>query len=201
MTRFSIGLFIAMLVQIPASDRSAIVLLAAIVGNNRTAFNELASLQNVDPCWSSSDRDFQQPSDLRRDVNRRKSFLSNPMRTICPVRCIARRRSGSPLLRRPNDHPESIWPAYIEQQTDYSGCTVFGSGRLVEGIGHGRNFKPLPESIVRAVRKELDRISSELTDSTCACEDVRPSSPNYNVLFRCFPVHQSEKKSRNASTR
>src|SRR2546422_1260363 len=29
-------------------------------------------------------------------------------------------------------YPESVWPSYIEQQTDYSGCTRFGGMTLVE---------------------------------------------------------------------
>ena len=29
-------------------------------------------------------------------------------------------------------YPESVWPLYVEQQTDYGGCTRFGSLTLVE---------------------------------------------------------------------
>jgi hypothetical protein len=29
-------------------------------------------------------------------------------------------------------YPDSVWPVYVEQQTDAGGCTRFGSGALVE---------------------------------------------------------------------
>src|SRR5262249_44221032 len=46
------------------------------------------------------------------------------------------RRYGGPADRAFFDvvtyvHPEGVWPVYVDQQTDYSGCTRFGQRALV----------------------------------------------------------------------
>jgi len=66
----------------------------------------------------------------------------------------------------------STWPVYIQQQTDYSGCTEFGPGKLTKLYGewshyrtmHGNRYKPV-------VAAELGRIQDELLRGTCACGD------------------------------
>ena len=69
-------------------------------------------------------------------------------------------------------YPQSVWPVYIEQQTDYSGCTRFGSGTLVSTyLTWAAVRRRYPTRYEDASRIQLDDIVKELTESTCACRD------------------------------
>src|SRR2546425_12633058 len=70
-------------------------------------------------------------------------------------------------------YPESVWPVYIEQQTDYSGCTSYGSGKLVAMYRRWSRFqRTFPNRYVVPVRERLGDINSPPTDSTRACGDA-----------------------------
>jgi len=61
-------------------------------------------------------------------------------------------------------------PSYIEQQTDYSGCTRFGGMTLVEVYGVWLEFqRRFPDRYVSAAKEETEAVLHELTQSTCAC--------------------------------
>lgn len=64
------------------------------------------------------------------------------------------------------------WPAYVERQTHYSGCTAFGEGRLLEinrvWSAMERDF---PGRYASAVARERAAVGEEITRSTCACGD------------------------------
>jgi hypothetical protein len=67
-------------------------------------------------------------------------------------------------------YPESVWPVYVEQQTDYSGCTRYGSGTLVKTFRTWSQFQArFPRRYIAAVQGEVERISEALIGSTCAC--------------------------------
>jgi hypothetical protein len=69
-------------------------------------------------------------------------------------------------------YPASAWPVYIEQQTDYSGCTRFGSGTLVSTYVAWATFRrQYPKRYEQASVSHLDDIVEALTGSTCACGD------------------------------
>ena len=65
------------------------------------------------------------------------------------------------------------WPIYVEPQTDYSGCTVFGEGRLLETylnwLDMARDF---PGRYASAVTRERGRVQDAIATSTCACGDA-----------------------------
>ena len=66
----------------------------------------------------------------------------------------------------------SVWPVYIEQQTDYGGCTRFGSGTLLSTYLTWTAFrKQYPRRYEEASQGYLDDVVAELTRSTCACGD------------------------------
>lgn len=68
--------------------------------------------------------------------------------------------------------PESVWPVYVEQQTDYSGCTRFGSGTLVATYLTWSVFRQqYPKRYEDASGTHLDDVKRALTESTCACGD------------------------------
>lgn len=67
-------------------------------------------------------------------------------------------------------YPVSIWPAYERQQTDYSSCTDFGTGKLTTLYGEWSHYRTLhPDKYAAVVDAELGAIVDALTRSTCAC--------------------------------
>jgi len=53
-------------------------------------------------------------------------------------------------------YPEPVWPVYIEQQTDYSGCTRFGSMSLVDTFHAWAQFqRGCPDRYVAAAKHEV----------------------------------------------
>jgi len=86
-------------------------------------------------------------------------------------------------------YPESVWPAYIEQQTDCSGCTAFGTGKLVEAYRVWSEFQTaFPDRYGTAVRNELNRVSHEVTESTCACGDATSIQRELERFIQMFPT-------------
>lgn len=66
--------------------------------------------------------------------------------------------------------PGSVWPSYLEQQTDVSGCTRYGAGELVARYADWRAFqRRFPDAYRAAVRERLKDIEREITEGTCAC--------------------------------
>lgn len=64
------------------------------------------------------------------------------------------------------------WHVYVQPQTDYSGCTVFGEGRLLETyLAWSAMERDFPDRYVSAVAKQRDRVEDRITRSTCACGD------------------------------
>jgi hypothetical protein len=69
-------------------------------------------------------------------------------------------------------YPESVWPVYVEQQTDYSGCIRFGSGTLVSTYLTWAAFRrQYPKRYETGSRSQLDEIVRTFTESRCACGD------------------------------
>jgi len=67
----------------------------------------------------------------------------------------------------------TVWPVYIEQQTDYSGCTRFGSMSLVDVYRVWSEFRgKYPDRYTAQAKTEAGHVLEELTTSTCACGDV-----------------------------
>lgn len=84
--------------------------------------------------------------------------------------------------------PDSVWPVYVEQQTDYSGCTAFGSGKLVEAYRVWDEFRTMfPDRYVVSALEQLEDVSRELTDSTCACGDSASVEAEMQRFIRVFP--------------
>jgi hypothetical protein len=89
-------------------------------------------------------------------------------------------------------YPESVWPVYVDQQTDISGCTHFGSGALVDAYRRWSAFqRAFPSRYVAAARKELDEVGARFTESTCACGDaasVRNEMQRFVAAFGTSPI-------------
>lgn len=67
----------------------------------------------------------------------------------------------------------NIWPAYTKPVTDYSGCTDYASGKLVDLFEiWGSYSSRYPGDYTDRVYKITEAISEEFTHDTCACDDA-----------------------------
>jgi hypothetical protein len=90
-------------------------------------------------------------------------------------------------------YPESVWPVYVDQQTDYSGCTRFGS--LVETYRAWFDFqRKFPGRYAAGAKKETDVVIEHLTTSTCACGDLASVENELQRFLRTFPTSSARAK-------
>lgn len=67
-------------------------------------------------------------------------------------------------------YDSSVWPVYVRQQTDHSGCTDFGPGKMTKLYGEWSHYRTLhPDKYARVVEGEVEKIVEALTKSRCAC--------------------------------
>jgi hypothetical protein len=86
-------------------------------------------------------------------------------------------------------YPRSVWPVYLEQQTDVTGCTRFGSGTLVSAyFTWAAVRRQYPRRYVDAVGEHLEDIVKELTESTCACADQASVERELTAFSRRAPA-------------
>jgi hypothetical protein len=83
----------------------------------------------------------------------------------------------------------SGWPTYIERQTDYSGCTRFGSMTLVETYRAWSAFDDKFFGYAEAARSELRAVGDAIATSTCACGDPAGVIKELDAFVREFPVN------------
>ena len=153
-------------------------------GQLEVAFNAISPLRDV----LVLDRDGngrlleslpeRQFTELRRElvgllVNREEVVFVEP--DVLFFRRLARRGDRADrafFAALSSTYPESVWPVYVEQQTDYSGCTRFGSGTLVSTYLTWAAFRRQhPNRYETGSRSHLDEIVRTFTESTCACGD------------------------------
>lgn len=92
-------------------------------------------------------------------------------------------------------YPESVWPLYVEQQTDYSGCTRFGSMTLVETYRTWFDFqRKFRGRYAAGAQKETDAVIEHLTTSTCACGDLASVERELQRFRRRFPASSARAK-------
>jgi hypothetical protein len=88
-------------------------------------------------------------------------------------------------------HPDGILPAYMQQQSDYSGCYVFDGGTITSLYGIWIAFQEsYPDHYREATQVELSRIA-EVLASTCACEgedSVRKEFENFLKIYPGSPL-------------
>ncbi len=84
--------------------------------------------------------------------------------------------------------PDSVWSAYVEQQTDYSGCTIYGGGKLTALYGKAKQFKKqLPAAYASDVNEAINDIKETFTNDTCACGDRRSVIKEFQSFINAFP--------------
>ena len=92
-------------------------------------------------------------------------------------------------------YPESVWPLYVEQQSDNGGCTRFGSMTLVETYRTWLDFqRTFRGRYTAGAQKETDSVIEQLTTSTCACGDLASVEKELQVFRRSFPTSPARAK-------
>lgn len=89
--------------------------------------------------------------------------------------------------------PEGVFPAYTEMQTDVTGCTIYGTGKLTELYGKAKQFKKQhPNSMVYQadIDDAISAIKNELTESTCACGNANSLIREFRLFIKAFPTDQ-----------
>jgi len=85
-------------------------------------------------------------------------------------------------------YPVSIWPAYVEDQTDVTGCTVFGEGKLIVAYRTWSEFRRLyPKRYVAAAGKEVQNVVWRFTEENCACADAASMQREFEQFLSSFP--------------
>ena len=86
-------------------------------------------------------------------------------------------------------YPESVWPVYVERQTDHGGCTRFGSMTLVGTYRAWFDFqRTYPGRYAAGAKKEVDAVVERLAESTCACGDLASIERELQGFLRDFPT-------------
>lgn len=84
--------------------------------------------------------------------------------------------------------PDSVWAAYIEQQTDYSGCTIYGDGSLTKLYGRALQFrKSYPKAFVIEIKREINDILEAFSVSSCACGKIEGVLKEFRLFIKTFP--------------
>lgn len=88
--------------------------------------------------------------------------------------------------------PENVWAAYLEPQTDYSGCTIYGNGLLTRLYGKALYFKKsYPKSYVSDINEEIDKILEEFPEAGCACGNRESVLREYRLFIKTFPTDKN----------
>jgi hypothetical protein len=86
-------------------------------------------------------------------------------------------------------YPASVWAVYVHQQTDYRGCTRFGSMSLVDTYRVWSDFQRMfPGRYTAGAKKEVDAVIDSLAGSTCACGDTAAVEQELQRFLRDFPT-------------
>jgi hypothetical protein len=84
--------------------------------------------------------------------------------------------------------PDSVWPVYINQQTDYSGCTIYGDGKLTGLYKEAINLKVKHNNAyVQDINQFIGALERELLEEVCACDDADSVKKEFELFLKEFP--------------
>lgn len=84
--------------------------------------------------------------------------------------------------------PDSVWAAYLEQQTDVTGCTIYGRGFFAKFYRKLLKFKSAyPRSFVSDINEEITDLLQHFVDGTCACGTAAGVQKELRLFVRMFP--------------
>ena len=79
-------------------------------------------------------------------------------------------------------------PAYIQQQTDESGCTRFDGKMLTDLYRGWITFRTAyADDYAPEAQGEIDSIETELSSGICSCDDAKPTAAGLQRFVDAFP--------------
>jgi hypothetical protein len=80
------------------------------------------------------------------------------------------------------------FPAYIQQQTDESGCTRFDGKLMVDLYRGWMTFRTTyPDDYASEAQGEIDSLESELLSGICTCESADKTTAGLQAFVKAFP--------------
>ena len=80
------------------------------------------------------------------------------------------------------------WPAYIEAQTDYSGCTILDGKTLTRSYGVWVKFQNrYPNQYQKDSQDERKFIEDRLDESVCVCGEEPDASKEFESILKTYP--------------
>jgi hypothetical protein len=124
------------------------------------------------------------------DVNREEILFINPdakfFARLAKTRGTKADAAFFALMRQ--IRPDNVWAAYVEQQTDVTGCGIYGNGALTRLYGKALQFKKTyPKAYVADINEEIREILEELTEGTCACGTRAGVEKEFRAFIKAFP--------------
>ena len=84
--------------------------------------------------------------------------------------------------------PHNVWASYIDQQTDYSGCTIYGNGQLTKLYGKALRFKrAYPRAYTSYLDDEINSILEAFDGNICACGSRDLVIREFSLFIKTFP--------------
>lgn len=84
--------------------------------------------------------------------------------------------------------PGGIWPVYVQQQTDFSGCIRFGSMSLLETYTLWDAYmNKYPSRYADEVHSILGDVRSDLSTGTCACDSAKLAIDEFEAFIQAHP--------------
>jgi hypothetical protein len=80
------------------------------------------------------------------------------------------------------------FPAYIQQQTDESGCTRFDGKLMVDLYRGWMTFRTTyPDDYASEAQGEIDSLETELLSGICTCENAEKTAAGLQAFVKAFP--------------
>ena len=90
------------------------------------------------------------------------------------------------------------FPAYIQQQTDESGCTRFDGKLMSDLYGGWMTFRTMyPDDYASEAQGEIDSLETELLTGICSCDNAGKTAEGLQAFIVAFPDSPITPKIRN----
>ncbi len=92
------------------------------------------------------------------------------------------------IYERTEPDSNGAFPAYIHQQTDESGCTLFDGKMLTDLYRGWLTFRTTyPDDYAPEAQGEIDSIETELRSGICTCENAQKTTAGLQTFVNAFP--------------
>jgi hypothetical protein len=110
-------------------------------------------------------------------------------------RKLGTRKDVSFFVLKQQLRPDNVWAAYIEQETDSTGCTQYGNGSLTRLYGQAVAYrKAYPNGYRFAVNYEIEQILERFSSNICGCGNVGAASKEFRSFVTAYPQDKNTPK-------